>query len=289
MKLPPPHRVLPRSTHWPSALDDLDDPPASFDCVGVLDDAPRVGIVGTRRADASANRFAHRLARELAERGITIVSGGALGIDASAHRGALETTAGRTIAVLASGFARPYPRSHGPLFEQIAERGALIHEDHPAQSKSRFLFRNRLIAALSDVVVVVQAPRKSGALSTAYHALAMNRPLLVVPVAPWDKRGEGNLTLLDRPEATLCTSSARVLEALGMSSPKKRTKKTKTTKKKQAKNASSALYELLSAEPQSLDALAEASGRAVAELNLELLRLLLAGEALETPQGWIAT
>lgn len=277
MQLPPTWTLEPSHPQWPGALGDLEAPPAQLLVSGEFDAAPKVGIVGTRRADALANRFAHDLAQELAAHGVTIVSGGALGIDAAAHRGALVS--GRTIAVLASGLAKPYPRSHGPLFEQIARQGALVFEDHPAQSKSRFLFRNRLIAALSDVVVVVQAPHKSGALSTAAYARAMKRQLFVVPVAPWDRRGGGNIALLDKG-AALCTSATSVLDALGVTRPKRAKPKAKAKPEPES---------ILSSEPRTLDALVQITGRSAAELHVELLRMILRGEAVETPEGWIAT
>lgn len=276
MKLPDARRVEPGDSEWPRGFDDLEDPPEGFNLVGALDDAPKVGIVGTRRADASANRFAHQLARELAGEGVTVVSGGASGIDAAAHRGAMDL--GRTIAVLATDFSRPYPRTHGPLFEHIARKGALIHEGHPAESRKRFIFRNRLIAALSDLVVVVQAPLKSGALSTASYARALQRLLFVVPVAPWDRRGEGNLALIDKG-AQLCSSARCLFDALDLaaSTPEKKPK------------SQEGVRALLSAEPRTLDALVAESGRSGPELHVELLRLILMGEAVETPEGWIAT
>jgi len=280
VKLPDARRVEPGDPEWPHGFDDLEDPPEGVNLVGTLDDAPKVGIVGTRRADASANRFAHELARELAGEGVAIVSGGASGIDAAAHRGAMDL--GRTIAVLATDFARPYPRTHGPLFERIATRGALIHEDHPAKSKKRFIFRNRLIAALSDLVVVVQAPIKSGALSTAQYAFALGRPVFAVPVAPWDRRGAGNLLLVEKG-AQLCTSARCILDALGLATPKP-----KRRRKKAVHEDTTEVRGVLSSEPRTLDALAEATGRSPAELHVELLHLILSGEAVETPEGWVA-
>jgi DNA processing protein len=173
-----------------------------------------VAIVGTRRADAEALDFTTELARQLALAGCVIVSGGALGVDAAAHRGAL-LGGGRTVAVLASGLVTPYPPSHGPLFEKISQAGALVTEapDDAVMEGFRFLHRNRLIAALARATVVVQAPKRSGTLSTAASAQQLGRPLWVVPSAPWDRRAEGGLGLLAEG-ARICTSAGDVLSVI---------------------------------------------------------------------------
>lgn len=167
--------------------------------------------MGTRYADEEAILFTRGLARDLAAAGLTVISGGAYGIDAAAHEGALEAS-GRTVAVLATGFREAYPPRHGPLFGRIAENGALVTEapDDQRPFPGLFLERNRLIAALADSVVVVQAPSRSGALSTASWARRLDRALLAVPAAPWDPRGEGCLRLL-REGANVCTSARDVL------------------------------------------------------------------------------
>jgi DNA processing protein len=204
--------VLPSHARWPQALSQLRDPPLSLAISGELPELTHaVAIVGTREPDTLAGRFAHTLARELAEAGCPIISGGALGIDSAAHRGALDG-GGFTVAILATGLERPYPADNGQLFRRVVERGALLSEsldDVPGYA-SAFLARNRLIAALASVVVVVQAPFKSGAMSTAKHALKLGRPLLAVPYAPWESRGGGNLTLL-AAGARVCRTSSDVL------------------------------------------------------------------------------
>jgi DNA processing protein len=174
--------------------------------------AEAVAIVGTRYADAEALAFTRELAAALTEAGLAVVSGGAWGVDAAAHRGALEA-GGRTAVVLPIGFDRAYPARHRPLFARIArEGGALVTEQddgvHPA--RWTFLARNRLIAALSAATVVVQAPARSGALSTAAAARALEKPVFAVPSAPWEPRGEGCLGLL-AAGAHVCTSARDVL------------------------------------------------------------------------------
>jgi DNA processing protein len=209
-----PARVLtPAEADWPESIGDLPDPPLWLRVAGNLPcpDRATVAIVGTRYADDDAVRFARELAADLGSAGLIVISGGAYGIDAAAHEGALEA-GGTTVTVLATGFREAYPPRHGPLFGRIAENGALVTEatDDQRPLPGLFLRRNRLIAALADAVVVVQAPVRSGALSTASWARRLRRPLLAVPAAPWDSRGQGSLGLL-RKGAKVCTSARDVL------------------------------------------------------------------------------
>jgi DNA processing protein len=140
-----------------------------------------------------------------------VISGGALGIDTAAHQGALEG-GGPTVAVLGTGLGRPYPAPNRPLFAQIAAHGAVVteHGDNVAVRGFSFLERNRLIAALAEAVVVVQAPARSGALSTAGFGFGLKRPVFAVPYPPWEPRGEGCLALLRRG-ANICTSIRDIL------------------------------------------------------------------------------
>lgn len=225
----PPHAPVAHDFHrndpaWPACLDELDTPPRRLRVRGTLPFLDRaVAIVGTRRASPDALAIARRLARELAEDGWVVVSGGAEGIDAQAHEGALEA-GGLGIAVLAGGLARPYPRAHAPLFERIACNGAVVSEadDDRPPLRSSFLARNRLIAALARAVIVVQAPARSGALSTAAHARALGRPVLVVPWALDDPRGEGSLELL-ASGARVCRGAQDVVASVtGAPSPRAR-------------------------------------------------------------------
>ena len=211
-----PRRLAPADAGWPPDLADLAAPPDELHLLGSLDAlaARRVAIVGTRRADPEALRFTLELAAALAEAGFAIVSGGALGVDAAAHEGALEV-GGRTVVVLASGVVKPYPRRHADLFAQVVERGGLLlsEERDCAPHRGRFLKRNRVIAALGEATVVVQAPARSGALSTARHAAKLGRPLLAVPASPWDLRGAGGSHLLTG-DARPCFGPEDVLAAL---------------------------------------------------------------------------
>ncbi|MET0389605.1 MAG: DNA-processing protein DprA [Polyangiales bacterium] len=209
----PTRRLSPDTADWPRALNDLAAPPAQLHVAGILPDpaAPAIAIVGTRFASDDALRFARQLGRDLADAGVVVVSGGAAGIDAAAHAGALER-GGRTVAVLATGLVEAYPHQHAPLFERIAQQGALVSESEHKLGGARwsFLRRNRLIAALSASVVVVQAPSRSGALSTARWGRTLGRKVWAVPSSPWDEHGRGCVELL-RSGAEICTSAVDLL------------------------------------------------------------------------------
>ncbi|MCS6799525.1 MAG: DNA-processing protein DprA [Myxococcota bacterium] len=206
---------------YPAPLRDLSSAPRALRMLGRLEaDPPAVTIVGTRAASEEGLAFAERLAADLVGAGVVVVSGGAHGIDAAAHHGALSAR-GRTVVVLGGGLGHPYPAGHAPLFHQVVERGGALlseHADLAPVSRSRLVARNRLLAALGRAVVVVQAPARSGALSTAAFARRLGRPVLAVPGAPWDPRAEGCLALL-RSGATVCTSAADVLSVATRGAP----------------------------------------------------------------------
>ena len=141
-----------------------------------------VAIVGARAASAYGEHVSAEFGYGLAGADVVVVSGGAFGIDAAAHRGALAA-GGHSVLVSAGGLDRAYPAAHSKLFDEVAESGLLISESPPgsAPQRHRFLSRNRLIAAIGAVTVVVEAGRRSGSLNTAAHARALGRPVLAVP------------------------------------------------------------------------------------------------------------
>ena len=177
-----------------------------------------VALVGSRASSAYGEHVAAELAFRLAERGWTVVSGGAYGIDGAAHRAALAA-GGPTLAVLANGVDRPYPAGHDTLFARIADTGLLVSEWPPGTAPygHRFLVRNRLVAALSRGVVVVEAAARSGALATARRALGLGRQVMAVPGPVTSAMSVGCHELLREREtgALLVTGAAQVIEAIG--------------------------------------------------------------------------
>jgi len=216
--------VCPGDPDWPHPLDDLSW--VDRDCLGLWVRGPlslpaacerSVAIVGTRVATDYGAHVATDLAGGLAERGWTVVSGLAFGIDGVAHRAALAV-GGPTVAVLACGVDVPYPAGHRSLYDRIAAEGAIVSEHPPgaAPQRPRFLVRNRIIAALSAGTVVVEAALRSGARSTATHAGLINRHLMVVPGPITSATSAGCHQLLrERPEAVVVTRVEEVIEQCG--------------------------------------------------------------------------
>lgn len=182
-----------------------------------LDDLAQraVAIVGTRAATAYGEHVAADLAAGLVERDVTVVSGGAYGIDGAAHRATLGSD-GFTVAVLAGGVDVPYPSGHSGLLHRIARDGLVISEYPPGvrPARHRFLTRNRLVAALSDATVVVEAGARSGAANTAAWARALGRPVCAVPGPVTSASSVGCHALL-RAGANLVTRAAEVVEVMG--------------------------------------------------------------------------
>lgn len=213
--------VVPGDADWPSVLDDLAD--TAPHCLWVsgagspaalVDAVPTIAMVGSRASTPYGEDTAASLAAALAVRGATIVSGGAYGIDAAAHRGALASGEGATLAVLAGGLDALYPRGNSRLLEAIRSRHALISEAPPATAPTRwrFLARNRLIAALGSATVVVEAAWRSGALSTARHADDLSRPVAAVPGPVTSAASAGCHRLIRERGAVLVTDAAEILE-----------------------------------------------------------------------------
>jgi len=182
-------------------------------------DRPTVAIVGTRRATAYAERVTRQLAMTLARAGACVISGLARGVDATAHRGALEAC-GATVAVLGTGLDVCYPKAHAPLQLEIGQRGLLLSElaPHNAAHGGSFPRRNRLIAALAKVTIVVEAGVKSGALITASHALDMGRTVAAVP-GPIDVPQSAGSNELLRDGAMLVAGMADAVALLGLTAP----------------------------------------------------------------------
>jgi len=200
-------RLTPEDPGWPALLRESVRPPALLYVLGTLPDfsgAPGLALVGSRSAADYGLEVARRFGRVWAESGGVVVSGGALGIDSAAHAGCLEGR-GRTVAVLGSGLKRVYPASNRELFDRIVSSGALVSELPLTGSCLPFSFpeRNRIIAGLSRIVVIVQARRGSGALYTASFATKCGRMLFVVPGPVDDEGFAGGLELMQGPASVL--------------------------------------------------------------------------------------
>ncbi|MFJ6570912.1 DNA-processing protein DprA [Streptomyces sp. NPDC091292] len=212
--------LCPGDGEWPAQLDDLGDTrPTGLWVRGGpslrIWALRSVAVVGARACTEYGAHMAARLAAGLAEQGWVVVSGGAYGVDGAAHRGALGA-GGATVAVLACGVDRPYPRGHARLIGRIAEQGLVVGElppgDHP--TPSRFILRNRVIAALTRGTVVVEAAYRSGALSTARSAGHLGRITMGVPGPATSGLSAGVHELL-RTDAVLVTDAADVVELVG--------------------------------------------------------------------------
>ncbi|MBQ4266123.1 MAG: DNA-processing protein DprA [Clostridia bacterium] len=179
------HLIVRSSGHYPARLAHTARPPHVLFCMGHenLNDPVQISIVGTRRVDGYGLRHTRRIAYELAEQGVCVVSGLALGVDAAAHRGAIDAQ-GRTIAVLGGALDKLYPAGNRPLMERILETGGSIVSEYPpgvAPTRYSFVQRNRIVAGMSLGVLVTQAPHKSGAFSTAQYALEEGREVFALP------------------------------------------------------------------------------------------------------------
>jgi DNA processing protein len=199
---------------YPACLESIPDAPYLLYCRGGIlpADSPAVALVGSRSCSDYGLRTATRLATGLARAGVTVVSGLAYGIDAAAHRASLQA-GGRTLAVLAGGLARIYPRAHKGLAEEVVRAGALLSESRLDQEPLAGLFpaRNRIISGLCQAVVIVEAAERSGALHTARHAAEQGRTVLAVP-GTVDGANSGGCNALLRQGAVLCRSVDDILE-----------------------------------------------------------------------------
>jgi DNA processing protein len=220
--------IIPGDDEWPSGLDDLRHAESiqrrGGEPFGLWLRGPghlahlmerSVAIVGSRAATAYGDGIAADMAADLVEQGVTVVSGGAFGIDVAAHRGALAA-GGPTVCVVANGVDVAYPPGHSAIFETLAREQLLVSELPPGAhpTRVRFLARNRLIAAMSRGTVVVEAALRSGARNTAGWALACGRPLMAVPGPVHSRASQAPHLMIRSGQAVLVTSAAEVLELI---------------------------------------------------------------------------
>jgi DNA processing protein len=213
------HWVVPRDTAFPDRLKAISDPPLGLFVRGKLDESPTVAVVGSRKATPYGLQVGQLLGEELGRAGVVVVSGMARGVDAAAHRGALET-GGASWAVWGTGPDRIYPREHAELAEMLVERGALITEYPPGTPPRRHHFpeRNRILAGLVQAIVVVEAAARSGALVTARLGLEEGREVLAVPGNIFSELSVGPNTLL-RVGARPLLTPRDLFHAIGLEPP----------------------------------------------------------------------
>lgn len=206
---------------YPHDLRALSNPPQLLHTSGTpLDEwlsLPKVGIVGSRKVTSYGRSVTEMFARELARQGIVIISGLALGVDSIAHQAALDAS-GRTIAVLPGPLETIYPRSHDQLGKLLANKGGSLISEYPAGTpamKHNFIERNRIVAALSDILLITEAAEKSGSLHTAQFAHELGRPVAAVPGLITNTSSAGCNQLL-KTGAYVVTKPEDILDLLGI-------------------------------------------------------------------------
>jgi DNA processing protein len=298
---PPSHHIVvlgdPR---YPAALLDIDDPPLVLYGVGSqqawtqIDAARQIAIVGSRNPTPQGVENGRAFARALAQAGVTVVSGMALGIDAAAHRGALESAeAGLpTIAVVGTGLDRVYPAQHQQLASAIAERGLILSE-YPLGTPplaANFPRRNRLIAGLSRGTLVIEAALQSGSLITAQQALDQGKEVFAIPGSIHSTQSRGCHALI-KQGAQLVDCVQDVLDALGPASGVSRFAPERTAPPSdeeagtQASEGDAVLHAALGFDPVSLDALQARTGWDAGRLQASLMALELQGAVARLPGG----
>lgn len=277
---------------YPSLLREIYDPPITLYVKGSWTeclDQPAVAIVGSRRCSTYGQNAAVMLARDLAQRGVTIVSGFARGIDAAAHRGAIEG-GGRTLAVLGTGIDEVYPRDHKKLAEEILDSGGALVTQFPLQTPpvpENFPYRNRIISGLSLGVVVVEAAESSGSLITARLAIEQNREVFAVPGNITSRNSFGTNYLIKGAGAKLVQQWQDVAAELPPQIAAKLLPPPLGQKKKEKSLADQlalvpqglsgfeqSVFKLLSADnPAHIDALVDQSRLSISDLTAALLTL----------------
>lgn len=274
---------------YPFLLKEIPNAPKSIFVKGVLPIQGEVcvAIVGTRKATANGRLIAKKIASELAEAGVVVVSGLALGIDTAAHEGAI-LGGGKTIAVLGNGLNQIYPASNENLAKRIIESGGgLISEYSPEipSYPSNFLERNRIVSGLSVAIVVVEAPIPSGSLSTARYALEQNREVFVVPGQANHFNYQGSHQLI-RDGARLVVSGKEVLEDLGISGNKK-SKELKIIQ--ELTEEEKTVFDIIksSSRPLSIDKISDLCNIETRLINQYLSYLMIKGLIKESSQGYL--
>jgi DNA processing protein len=269
---------------YPHALKNIYDPPPYLYVRGNLQpgDCNAIAVVGSRQASDYGLRAAADISRELAAAGLTVVSGMAAGIDSAAHRGALAA-GGRTIAVLGCGADVCYPAENQRLYDQIAQKGAIVSEYAPGTGPDTYHFpaRNRIISGLARGILVVEASPKSGSLITARLALEQGRDVFAVPGSIYAFKAKGANQLI-RSGAMLVETGQDIVEALGLSADQQPARSSAPAPKELAPELLR-IYELLDAEPVHIDRLICKTMLTSSAISSALLELELGGLVRQLP------
>jgi DNA processing protein len=277
---------------YPSRLLVLKPPPTvAIAGIPPRDTSPAVAVVGTREPTAEAEEFAFELAGSLSRANAVVVSGGALGIDAAAHRGALAA-GGCTWAIAATGCDHCFPKEHRDLYREIGSGpGAVVwpFADDVPPVPANFLRRNGVLVALADAVVIVQAGAPSGTLNAASWARRLGRTLWAVPGPPWDPRFTGCRAAIDAG-ARVVTSIKGLLRVLGLPRDPLGAAPPPPPSRPRAPAIDDpigkAIFAACAGGPQHIDKIAENAGLCVSEAQTRLLTLALENVLVEGPEGF---
>jgi DNA processing protein len=278
------HLIALSDHRYPPLLKTIHDPPALLYLRGQLPPAEAFAIVGSRRSSESGRRITGNLSRELAERGIGIISGLARGIDTAAHQGALDGN-GYTAAVLGCGIDRIYPPENARLLHRILDQGGGILSEYPPGAPplaGHFPGRNRIISGLSRGVMVVEAAEESGSLITADFALEQGREVFAVPGPVLSDNSRGVNRLL-KDGARLVTESSDIIALLWPQTLHPKVRRQQDTFAEHLPEADRRVYQQLGDDPLHIDELGRACGLTPMELSAILLHLELAGGVEQLP------
>ncbi|KTC72510.1 protein smf [Legionella birminghamensis] len=279
------HLLCWEDENYPALLKEIHDPPLVLYGIGNLDCLKQktLAMVGTRKPSVNGHETAYRFAFELAGKGISIVSGGALGVDAEAHRGSIAAK-GQTIAVMGTGVDVIYPARHRDLVKNIITNGLILSEFPLGKppSAGHFPRRNRIISGLSIATLVVEAAIKSGSLITARLALEQNRDVLAIPGSIHNPQARGCHYLLQQG-ARLVTSPADILDALGCNNLPNDAGGPALSLATNNKN----LVKCIGFEITSIDQISQRSGIQIDEVACGLAELELQGIVKAVPGGYM--
>jgi DNA processing protein len=294
---------------YPEALRQLPNPPPVLTTSGPLERRRAIAIVGSRRASDDALAFAHDLAFQLAAAGMVIVSGGAVGVDAAAHRGALAA-GGVTWVVSPTGRKHVYPPKHRKMFAEIArsEESRMVwpFADDEGVDDDNFLYRNGVLAALSEALVVVQAHYQSGSRNACAWARQLGRPVWAMTAAPWMSSFCGSSMEIEEQRARPLCSARQLLKALGLAHPagapqlalpydadgpaRPSARILRTPPEALPEGGwtpeESAVISATSADPMHIDQIADRTGLGIPPLRTALLTLSLKDVVVEGPDGF---